>query len=93
MTDQMLIARAKEAQKYAYAPYSNFAVGAALLCPRARCTWGATWNRPPSAPALRRAGGPGRRRRGGGEGIFGHRGDRKHRRLLHPLRHLPPGLV
>lgn len=33
MTDQMLIARAKEAQRYAYAPYSNFAVGAALLCP------------------------------------------------------------
>lgn len=36
MTDQSLIARAKEAQKQAYAPYSNFSVGAALLCPSGR---------------------------------------------------------
>lgn len=32
MTDQELIARAKEMQKYAYVPYSRFPVGAALEC-------------------------------------------------------------
>lgn len=32
MTDHELIARALEARKAAYAPYSHFAVGAALLC-------------------------------------------------------------
>ena len=32
MTDQELIARAREMQKYAYVPYSRFPVGAALEC-------------------------------------------------------------
>lgn len=32
MTDRKLIDISKEAQKNAYAPYSNFKVGAALLC-------------------------------------------------------------
>ena len=32
MTDQELIARAREMQKYAYVPYSHFPVGAALEC-------------------------------------------------------------
>jgi cytidine deaminase len=32
MTDQLLISRAIQAMKNAYAPYSNFSVGAALLC-------------------------------------------------------------
>ena len=31
MTDRDLIAKAKEALKYSYSPYSHFAVGAALL--------------------------------------------------------------
>lgn len=31
MTDNELIAKAKEALKYSYSPYSHFAVGAALL--------------------------------------------------------------
>lgn len=31
MTDRELIAKAKEALKYSYSPYSHFAVGAALL--------------------------------------------------------------
>jgi cytidine deaminase len=32
MTDADLLMRAREARKNAYAPYSDFAVGAALLC-------------------------------------------------------------
>ncbi len=32
MTNNELMARAKEARKRAYCPYSNFSVGAALLC-------------------------------------------------------------
>lgn len=32
MTDQALVDMAFAMQKYSYAPYSNFAVGAALLC-------------------------------------------------------------
>ena len=32
MTDQELLARAEDAKKRAYAPYSNFPVGVALLC-------------------------------------------------------------
>ena len=32
MTDEQLLALAKEAREKAYAPYSDFAVGAALLC-------------------------------------------------------------
>lgn len=32
MTDRQLINHAKEASKYAYAPYSRFAVGAAIEC-------------------------------------------------------------
>jgi cytidine deaminase len=32
MTDRELLDLSVEAQKYAYAPYSNFKVGAALLC-------------------------------------------------------------
>lgn len=32
MTKEELIERAKEARKLSYSPYSNFAVGAALLC-------------------------------------------------------------
>ena len=32
MTPEELLAKAKEAQQNAYAPYSNFYVGAALLC-------------------------------------------------------------
>ena len=32
MTDQELVQRALEMRKFSYAPYSHFAVGAALLC-------------------------------------------------------------
>ena len=32
MTDRELVAKAVEMQEYAYCPYSNFPVGAALLC-------------------------------------------------------------
>lgn len=32
MTDQELVQRAVEMRKFSYAPYSHFAVGAALLC-------------------------------------------------------------
>ena len=32
MTDRELVAKAVEMQAYAYCPYSNFPVGAALLC-------------------------------------------------------------
>lgn len=32
MTDQELVQRALEMRKFSYAPYSRFAVGAALLC-------------------------------------------------------------
>lgn len=32
MTDRELVQKAVEMQKYAYCPYSNFPVGAALLC-------------------------------------------------------------
>ena len=31
MTDNELVAKAKEALEYSYSPYSHFAVGAALL--------------------------------------------------------------
>ena len=33
MTDNKLVAKAKEALEYSYSPYSHFAVGAALLSP------------------------------------------------------------
>lgn len=32
MTDEELVAKALEMRKFSYAPYSHFAVGAALLC-------------------------------------------------------------
>ena len=32
MTNEELVARADAARRYAYAPYSHFTVGAALLC-------------------------------------------------------------
>lgn len=32
MTDEVLLEQAKAAKEYSYAPYSNFHVGAALLC-------------------------------------------------------------
>ncbi len=52
MTDKTLMEAAVEARKYAYAPYSGFTVGAALLCKNGKVYTGCNIENGAYAPSL-----------------------------------------